>query len=71
MKVTVEVSGTAKVLAPCGRAGKRVVLEKYRDGLSAYELAVKNGFTGTEAEFVSGMIEEDTDFLAHYILSKN
>lgn len=70
MKVTVTVNGSAKV-ASCHSSGKRITLEKYRDGLSAYELAVKNGFTGTEAEFVSGMIEEDTDFLAHYILSKN
>lgn len=70
MKVTITVSGSANVAN--GRvAGKRITLEKYRDGLSAYELAVKNGYTGTEAEFVSGMIEEDTDFLSHYILSKN
>ena len=71
MKITVTVSGAAKALTHCGRMGKRVVLEKYRNGLSAYELAVKNGYTGTEQEFVSGMIEEDSDFLAHYILSKN
>ena len=70
MKVTVTVSGSANVAS--GRvAGKKITLEKYRDGLSAYQVAVKNGYTGTEAEFVSGMIEEDTDFLAHYILSKN
>lgn len=70
MKVTITVSGSANVVS--GRfAGKRITLEKYRDGLSSYELAVKNGYAGTEAEFVSGMIEEDTDFLAHYILNKN
>ena len=70
MKVTITVSGSANVTS--GRvAGKRIVLEKYRNGLSAYELAVKNGYKGTEAEFTSGMIEEDIDFLAHYILSKN
>ncbi len=52
-------------------ASNHLQLTKYRDGLSAYELAVINGYQGTEAEFVSGMIEEDIDFLAHYILSKN
>lgn len=70
MKVTVTVSGTAKALSACGRTGKRVVIEKYRNGLSAYEIAVNNGFAGTEAEFVAGLTDPDTDFLAHYILSK-
>lgn len=80
MKVTI-TSGKPKnitVTAPQGvtatiaKTPKNwVILEKYRNGLSAYEVAVNNGFAGTEAEFVAGLTDPDTDFLAHYILSKN
>ena len=69
-KVTVTATAGAKVRLHKSPP-KKVQLTVYRDGLTAYELAVKNGYTGTEVEFVSGMIEEDTDFLTHYILSKN
>ena len=67
----ISVAATSGNVVVRSAAYNQLQLTKYRDGLSAYELAVINGYTGSEAEFVSGMIEEDTDFLAHYILSKN
>ena len=37
---------------------RRVNVQKYRDGLSAYQLAVLNqGYTGTEAEFTEQIIQ--------------
>ena len=43
------------------------------DGLSAYQVAVNNGFVGTEQEWLDSLASEgaSSDYLAYYILSKN
>ena len=51
-----------------------VEVQLYRDGIngkSAYEIAVENGYMGTLEEFTDNLIEDDIDFNAYYILSKN
>ena len=51
-----------------------VELQLFRDGVngkSAFEIAQQNGYTGTEQEFAIDLIEQDVDFNAYYILSKN
>jgi len=50
---------------------KRISLNLNKDGLSAYEIAVKNGYTGTEEEFAAESIHPQINFTAYYILSKN
>ena len=51
---------------------KKVIVNCVRDGLSAYELAVKNGYEGSEEDFMNNFLENKyIDFKAHYILSKN
>ncbi|PWA10988.1 hypothetical protein [Flavobacterium laiguense] len=41
------------------------------DGKSAYEIAVDNGYNGTLEEFTINLVDQDIDFNAYYILSKN
>lgn len=46
------------------------ISEQGTRGLSAYEIAVQNGYIGTEQQFATDLVEQDVDFNAYYILSK-
>ena len=50
---------------------KNIKLNITKDGLSAYELAVRNGYTGSESEFAAESIHPLIDFTAYYIISKS
>lgn len=84
MKVTITHSGTRNIvkvwasqpniatLVP--RQPIKVELQLFRDGKngkSAFEIAQEKGYPGTENDFVNDLVEQDIDFNAYYILSKN
>ncbi len=81
MNVSITHSGTRKkVTVSCTKKGvvsfiqrpkKAITIEINRDGLSAYQIAVRNGYTGTESEYAAESIHPQIDFTAYYILSKS
>ena len=68
--VTVSISGDAYVLDPKGAKNKITQLHLYRNGLSAYQIAVSKGFIGTEQDFVDGLVHPEVNFLEHYNQAK-
>jgi len=71
-KKRVSVSCTKKgVVSFIDRPKKKITIEINRDGLSAYQIAVKNGYTGTESEYAAEAVHPLIDFTAYYILSKS
>lgn len=68
-KVTINAS-KAGVVTVIAKPRKQIKLQLFKDGLSAYEIAVRNGYTGTETEYAAEAIHPIIDFTAHYILSK-
>jgi hypothetical protein len=72
---SVEVSASVQgVLNVIPSLPINVELQLFRDGQngkSAYQIAVENGYTGTEQDFASDLIEQDVDFNAYYIFSKS
>lgn len=50
-----------KKCIPCGGDGRPQAIIQYHDGKSAYEIALENGFEGTEAEFLVSLKGEKGD----------
>lgn len=50
-----------KPCIPCGGNGRPQAIIQYHDGKSAYELALENGFVGTEIEYLASLKGEKGD----------
>lgn len=68
----ITISKEEKGISVLNSKKKNIQLSLFRDGLNAYQLALRNGtFQGTEQEFSESQIHPLVDFTAYYILSKS
>ena len=70
MSITITHNGTPNSISINGNPVKKSITIQ-STALSTYQLAVENGYQGTEQEFIENITHRDTDFRAYYILSKN
>lgn len=57
MIVEISHSGTSNVLVNNSPLPIKVEVQLFRDGKSAYQIAIENGYVGTEAQWVATLIK--------------
>ena len=70
-KKNISINCTKKgVVSFINKPKKTIKIEINRDGLSAYQIALKNGYEGTEEEYTQESIHPQIDFQSYYMLAK-